>query len=85
MDAPNPDPIEAHFHALIHHRAGHLLAKHPVPLPRLADLPADDPRDWFPVPGMYGGFAYRFEDAARRDTLIVESGEALNPSPWVAR
>lgn len=63
--------IEAHFHALIHERAKDLATDLELPLlPR--DVPAFEQR-WFPVPGMYGGFAYELHDEAEMPVLMVES------------
>lgn len=68
------DRIQAHFDELIRARARDI-----EPLPEFAPprlqipLPRKEEPAWFPVPGMYGGFAYWFEgsDAALR--LVTES------------
>ncbi|MFO7249415.1 MAG: ankyrin repeat domain-containing protein [Actinomycetes bacterium] len=62
--------IERHFHAVIHERAGELVARHGLRLPLLEPLTEqEDPSCWFRVPGMYGGFAYRLQGVE----LVVES------------
>jgi hypothetical protein len=56
------------FHGLIRSRAREGGIPVPRDLPSLDDLVLDDPeRAWFPVPGMYGGFAYRLQ--TRGDSL----------------
>lgn len=66
--------IQEHFHALIRDRAGDLVVENHLVLPELAALLAmKQSNAWFPVPGMYGGFSYWFDDAARQPKLITES------------
>ncbi|MFC2081814.1 hypothetical protein ACFLSF_03050 [Candidatus Bipolaricaulota bacterium] len=66
--------IQEQFHAVIRARAGDLIAEHKVPLPELAPLlEVGEPKGWFPVPGMYGGFSYWLEGEGRNAKLISES------------
>lgn len=63
--------IEAHFHALIRKRAGKLATELGLPtLPR--DVHTFE-EQWFPVPGMSGGFAYALHDEPDGLVLITES------------
>lgn len=63
--------IEDHFHALIRERARNLADGLVLPL-LLRDARAFN-EQWFPVPGMYGGFAYSLHDEPEGSVLIVES------------
>jgi hypothetical protein len=66
--------IERHFHALIRERCGELVDQAGLTLPSLAGLTTSDEQPaWFPVPGMAGGFAYRFASKREPPVLIVES------------
>ena len=66
--------IERHFHAVIRARAAELIDRHQVVLPELAPLLiAAEPKAWFPVPGMYGGFSYWLEGEGRDAKLVSES------------
>src|SRR3954469_9488285 len=69
--------IERHFHALILERVREFGLAIPSDLPRLLDLdPAStdyERREGYSVPGMYGGFAYWFEDAGGELKLMTES------------
>ena len=69
--------IEKNFHAVVMERAGDLVKEHVLALPALSFplQPKDpnEPKAWFPVPGMYGGFAYWFEGRGDDVKLIVES------------
>jgi hypothetical protein len=66
--------IQAHFHALISRRAKKLVKEHFLRLPELEPLlELETPGMWFPVPGMYGGFNYRFETIGVNAKLISES------------
>ena len=68
------EAIQRHFHALIRERAGELVDRHGLALPALDASPASaEERAWFPVPGMYGGFSYRWEGTGERARLVVES------------
>ena len=58
------EAIQLQFHQLIRERSAHLggdlMDQHALMLPDLAQLhSSDEPKDWFPVPGMYGGSAIR--------------------------
>ena len=68
--------IETRFHDVINGRC-HFLewAKDPErEMPRVTeDLIGRSDREWFPVPGMYGGFAYSLSIAGEEPTLTVES------------
>lgn len=65
-----PD-AEAHLHDLIRSRIPHLVTQSALRLPQLGPLSeVDEPRMWFPVPGMYGGF----------DILL--NGDSLNVDSW---
>ncbi len=63
--------IEAHFHALVRHRLAGTSIPVPAALPRLARLGRR--RAWLEVPGMCGGFAYRWDPDAAGPVLLVES------------
>ena len=63
--------IELHLHDLVRRRAGEFSLPVPDGLPRLARLGAK--QDWFPLPGMHGGFAYRWDPEARSPRLLVGS------------
>ncbi|GLZ43478.1 ankyrin repeat domain-containing protein [Actinokineospora sp. NBRC 105648] len=62
----NPAPaagLRRHFHDLIRERAADLVDRERLRLPELEVLAElTEPRMWFPVPGMYGGFDYRLLD-----------------------
>lgn len=60
--------LESHFHALIRQRAGDLARD--LALPSIGDEPGEQ---WFPVPGMYGGFSYSLHEEGGMPVLIVES------------
>ena len=62
--------LEERLRELVRRRARELGADDPVELPEVGrePVPRDAPR-WFPVPGMYGGFAWWTEG----DALVVES------------
>lgn len=66
--------IQVLFHGLIRSRA--IEGRLPIPrrLPSLATLPLDEsePR-WYPVPGMYGGFAYHLERRGHLLSLTTNS------------
>lgn len=66
--------IQRHFHAVIRDRIERHLPDHGLMLPHLEPLlELDRPHMWFPVPGMYGGFSYRFESAGVEAKLVSES------------
>ncbi len=66
--------IQAHFHAVINGRAQMQVLEHKLRLPELEPmLEFDDLQFWFPVPGMAGGFSYRFETDGVTAKLVSES------------
>jgi len=67
--------IEHYFHQLMRERAGDLIARQQLELPQLtATLLTDQyPDDWFPIPGMYGGFSYHLKVLENEMVLITES------------
>ena len=68
--------IESRFHAVIDERCGFLeWAKDPSrEMPRITEeLLEKGEREWFAVPGMYGGFAYSLERIDGELTLTTES------------
>jgi hypothetical protein len=68
------DDIQQHFHAIIHERAGELIQEHALRLPKLEPLlEMQEPRLWFAVPGMYGGFHFWLEQVTGEMVLVAES------------
>jgi len=66
--------IQSYFHETIRGRIDRVLHDHGLRLPELEPLlELDEPRMWFPVPGMYGGFSYRLETGGVDARLIAES------------
>lgn len=66
--------IQRHFHSVIRERAADLIDQHNVALPELAPLlTAQEPKAWFPIPGMYGGFSYWLEGEGGQTRLVTES------------
>ena len=66
--------IQANFHRLILSRAADMTDPDRLDLPELTPLlTAKEPTAWFAVPGMYGGFSYRFEGEGECAKLISES------------
>jgi hypothetical protein len=66
--------IQRHFHAVMRGRAANLIDQHNVVLPELAPLLAsEEPKAWFPIPGMCGGFSYWLEGEGEQTKLITES------------
>ena len=63
--------IQKNFHKVIKSRADRLIREHNVSLPELKEIAKE--RMYFPVPGMYGGFAYWFEGEGDNIKLITES------------
>ena len=62
------------FHGLIRSRACEGGIPIPQDLPELHHLVVDNPDPkWFPVPGMYGGFAYRLQSRGDGVQLVTES------------
>jgi hypothetical protein len=67
-------PIQQHFHALIRERADQFVQEHALRLPELEPLlEMAEPRLWFAVPGMYGGFHYWLDQIAGDAVLITDS------------
>jgi hypothetical protein len=70
--------LQENFHAVIRKRAAGLVRQHALRLPELEPLlEVDEPRMWFAVPGMYGGFDYRLERSGTDPLLISESGSRV--------
>ncbi len=69
--------IEHYFHQLIRERAGYFIRRQQLELPQLpqltATLLANKSPDWFPIPGMYGGFSYELKTLENEMVLITES------------
>jgi hypothetical protein len=66
--------LEVLFHALIRERARPIDPPPALDLPRLREpLPSEEKPGWFPVPGMYGGFAYWAERGDPSPKLVTES------------
>lgn len=66
--------IQQHFHEIILDRTGDLVRKSALRLPELEPLlEIAQPRMWFPVPGMYGGFSYWLDGEGKDVKLISES------------
>ena len=66
--------IQQHFHEVIRGRAAKLIDQHGLELPELSPLlSSDEPKAWFPVPGMYGGFCYWLEGEGEQAKLVTES------------
>ena len=68
--------IERHFHKLVRSRAreGRINCP-PLQNLKLGQTTSTSPEtpEWFPVPGMYGGFAYWLDPIADRPKLVTES------------
>jgi len=68
------DAIQRHFHQVIRVRAAEFTKKRKLALPELASLlTAREPKAWFPIPGMYGGFSYWLEGEVQEARLVTES------------
>ena len=66
--------MQAHFHSVIRSRAAREVDEHQLRLPELEPLlEFEDLRVWFPVPGMYGGFAYNLAADGIDAKLVSES------------
>lgn len=66
--------IQSHFHAVVRGRAAKEVDKYRLRLPELEPLlEIDEDKMWFPVPGMYGGFAYWLEKEGVEAKLVTES------------
>jgi hypothetical protein len=76
LDVPTDvlQAIEDHFHDVIRGRAHELVKEHQLRLPELEILlEMSEPKAWFAVPGMYGGFTFRLETAHDQVQLVTES------------
>lgn len=70
LPAPTREALEGRLHALIRTDSHGLADRHQLKLPTLAVLTElTEPRMFFPVPGMYGGFRYELDG----DSLVTES------------
>lgn len=66
--------IQQHFHAVINGRAEELAREHALRLPELEVLlESAEPKLWFAVPGMYGGFHFWLDQVAGDAVLVAES------------
>jgi hypothetical protein len=66
--------IQRHFHAVIRERAEEMVREHALRLPELEPLlEMSEPKLWFPVPGMYGGFSFWLDQIAGDPVLVAES------------
>lgn len=72
MDEEVLGRIQANFHDVIRSRAAQLIERHNIELPILK-YPLENDKEWFAVPGMYGGFSYWFEADGEEIKLITES------------
>ncbi|MCC6802028.1 MAG: ankyrin repeat domain-containing protein [Anaerolineae bacterium] len=76
MSFADLQPIQHHFHALIHQRARHLerAEYHSLRLPELEPLLETNISDiWCSIPGMYGGFDYWLAEGRDTPTLVTVS------------
>jgi hypothetical protein len=65
--------VEDNFHAVIRGRVENLIEEHQLRLPQLEPLlELERSEMWFAVPGMYGGFSYKFERFGD-DPLLISS------------
>ncbi len=62
--------IQQNFHEVIKGRAGNLIDRHKLELPKLT---FNEGESWFPIPGMYGGFSYWWEGEGKQAKLITIS------------
>jgi hypothetical protein len=66
--------IQRHFHELIRNQVAKLIEEHNLTLPELAPLlTAEEPKTWFRIQGMHGGFSYWLEGEGRDTKLVTES------------
>lgn len=66
--------IQEHFHAVIRSRADELVVEQALRLPELQPLlELEEPKMWFPISGMYGGFSFWLQDFGADAKLISES------------
>ncbi|MEJ8645784.1 ankyrin repeat domain-containing protein [Streptomyces sp. MS1.HAVA.3] len=74
LPSPTLTALESRFHALIRADSHGLADRHRLRLPTLSVLTElTEPRMYFPVPGMYGGFGYRLDG----DSLVTESSSRV--------
>jgi hypothetical protein len=78
--AADLEKVQAHFHALIHLRAGDKLGAQAKRLPALSrGTPPETEPGWFAVDGMDGGFKYWWDDSAAGLRLMSESWSRGTP------
>lgn len=66
--------IQDHFHAVIRGRVDELVLENDLRLPQLEPLlELREPKMWFAVPSMYGGFSYRLQTDGVAAKLVTES------------
>lgn len=66
--------IQSHLHDVIHGRVRDLIEQHQLRLPELEPLlELKEPKMWFAVPGMYGGFSYWIDADGASAKLVAES------------
>jgi hypothetical protein len=66
--------IQQHLHAVIRQRVDRLVLEHALRLPELEPLvELNEPKMWFEVPGMHGGFSFWLDAAGVEARLIAES------------
>lgn len=66
--------IQSYFHQVIRGRAEYLIQEHALRLPDVEPLlELDEPKVWFAVPGMYGGFSYWLDSSGVDAKLVTES------------
>jgi hypothetical protein len=73
--------VQNHFHEVIHRRAHELVNEHQLRLPELEVLlEMSEPKAWFAVPGMYGGFSYWLETDKDELQLVTERSRIIGGS-----
>lgn len=66
--------IQDNFHSTIRGRAAGLIDRETLRLPELEVLlELDEPKMWFPIPGMYGGFSFWLESSGANARLVSVS------------
>jgi hypothetical protein len=66
--------IQDHFYEVIRGRAHELVEEHRLRLPELEVLlEMGEPKAWFAIPGMYGGFSFWLENGRDHVQLVTES------------
>lgn len=66
--------MQSHFHVVIRGRVENLVNEHSLRLPELEPLlELREPKMWFAVPGMYGGFSYVLAASGVGAKLVSES------------